>query len=62
MNKENILLIVLKKDGNMKEYVQIGKYTYGIQDSNVVLLLPYMCNNDIDIFFKKYYDLIESIE
>ena len=36
MNKENILLIVLKKDGNVKEYVKIGKYTYGIQDSNVV--------------------------
>ena len=35
----------------MKEYVQIGKYTYGFQDNNV-----------IDIFFKKYYDLIGTIE
>lgn len=34
---------------------------WNMEDSKLNLLLPYMCNNDIDFFFEKYHSLIESI-
>ena len=34
---------------------------WNVDESKLNLLLPYMCNNDIDIFFKQYYNLIDTI-
>lgn len=31
---------------------------WDMEDSKLNLLLPYMCSNDINFFFEKYYDLI----
>jgi acetyltransferase-like isoleucine patch superfamily enzyme len=34
---------------------------WNMDESKLNLLLPYMCNNDIDIFFKQYCNLIDTI-
>jgi acetyltransferase-like isoleucine patch superfamily enzyme len=34
---------------------------WDIEDSKLNLLLPYMCNNEINLFFEKYYDLMKNL-
>jgi hypothetical protein len=38
--------------------IKIGKHTYGVDENKLDKLIPYMVSNDIDLFFKKYEELI----